>query len=72
MMMTMRLTVNGAPQEVACGINLMQLLDTLKIVGERVAVEVNLQIIGREQYQEVSLKEGDRVEIISFVGGGRA
>ncbi len=62
--------MNGTEQEVPSGTNLSQLLDRLKIQPERVAVEVNLKVIHRQQYNQVSLNEGDQIEIIGFVGGG--
>jgi len=66
----MQVVVNGTEQEVPSGTNLSQLLDRLKIQPERVAVEVNLKVIHRQQYNQVSLNEGDQIEIIGFVGGG--
>jgi thiamine biosynthesis protein ThiS len=47
-----------------------QLLVTLKIVPERVVVEVNLTILKRAELVSTILKDGDEVEIVHFVGGG--
>ncbi len=66
----MQVTVNGVRQEVLSETTLSQLLTELKILPERVVVEINLAVIDREQYQRYSLKEGDQIEIIGFVGGG--
>lgn len=66
----MRVTVNGVGQEVPSEMNVSDLLARLNVQPEKVAVEINLQIIGRQQYNRVSLKEGDQIEIIGFVGGG--
>lgn len=66
----MRVTVNGMRQEVPPETTVAQLLTELKILPERVVVEINLAVIGREHYPRHSLKEGDRIEIIGFVGGG--
>jgi thiamine biosynthesis protein ThiS len=68
----MQVVVNGTRKEVPPGMNLSQLLDQLKVQPERVAVEVNLKIIHRQQYGQVLLNEGDQIEIIGFVGGGRS
>ncbi len=46
------------------------LLRELCVLPERVAVEVNLGVVKKKDYQVFALKEGDRVEIINFVGGG--
>lgn len=66
----MQVVVNGTRQDVPPGMNLSQLLDQLKVQPERVAVEVNLKIIQRQQYNQVPLNDGDQIEIIGFVGGG--
>ncbi len=66
----MHVIVNGTEQEVPSGSNISQLLDRLKVQSERVAVEVNLKIVHRRQYSQVSLNDGDQIEIIGFVGGG--
>jgi thiamine biosynthesis protein ThiS len=46
------------------------LLNELEIRPDRVAVEVNLQIVDRQSFDRQMFQEGDRVEIISFIGGG--
>ena len=46
------------------------LLRELEIKTERVAVELNLEILDRKDFERRSLKQGDRVEILSFIGGG--
>lgn len=66
----MQVIVNGMEQEVPSGTNLSQLLERFKVQPERVAVEVNLNVIHRQQYSQVSLNDGDQIEIIGFVGGG--
>ncbi len=51
-------------------INLMDLIKTKGFKVERIAVEVNGKIIKRGYYEEVNLTNGDKVEIVCFVGGG--
>ncbi|WP_304205675.1 sulfur carrier protein ThiS [Peptostreptococcus russellii] len=51
-------------------INLMKLIKTKGFNFERIAVEVNGKIVKRGSYEEVKLKNGDKVEIVCFVGGG--
>lgn len=63
-------TVNGVKQAVPDGTTVDRLLDTLKILPERVVVEVNLTILKRAEHANTALKEGDQVEIVHFVGGG--
>lgn len=67
---TMNVLVNGEKRDVAPDITVAQLLETLKVIPERVVVEVNLTILKRAQHAQTTLKEGDQVEIVQFVGGG--
>ncbi len=66
--MTIRL--NGELREVADGITVAELIAELGLRGKRIAVEVNRDIIPREEYATVCLHAGDVVEIVHFVGGG--
>jgi sulfur carrier protein len=50
---------------------LSSLIDLLNMKSDRVAVELNREIASRERWSEISLKDGDRLEIVHFVGGGR-
>jgi len=62
--------VNGEPLEVAAPITISALLADLKIDGRLVAVEHNLVVIKRAQYDAVVVNDGDEIEIVNFVGGG--
>jgi sulfur carrier protein len=66
----MQITVNGEAREVEAELTVEGLLLQLGIRAERVAVEVNLEVIRRDQRGERRLAAGDAVEIVSFVGGG--
>ena len=63
--------VNGEPRGWRTGATVADLLNELAIKNERVAVELNLEILDRKEFGQRGLKEGDRVEILSFIGGGR-
>jgi thiamine biosynthesis protein ThiS len=65
----MTLTINGQPRT-ASAENLIALVDELHIKPDRVAIELNRQIIPREQWPQTKLNEGDQLEIVHFVGGG--
>lgn len=65
----MRLKVNGEYIETQCE-TILKLLKELDIIPERVAVEVNLKVLKRAEFQDYRLKDGDSVEIVHFVGGG--
>lgn len=64
-------TVNGKELDVA-GMNLSAFLEKEHYKPVRVVVEINEEIIPREDYSNISLSDGDLVEIVSFMGGGTA
>ena len=66
----MHVIVNGEERELSDGTTVSELLQQLQMVPERVVVEVNLTILKRAQLPHTILKEGDRVEIVQFIGGG--
>lgn len=62
--------MNGERREVPDGATVALLLDTLGIARDRVAVEVNFDVVPRAEHASRRLSPGDRVEVVSFVGGG--
>ncbi len=64
------IVVNGEARESRQGVNVAQLLEMLGIHGGRVAIERNTQVLPRTAWNETSVAEGDRYEIVQFVGGG--
>jgi len=66
----MTLMVNGEPRETADALTVQELLEFLMIRGDAVAVEVNRDVVPRVERVMRRLAEGDRVEIVTFVGGG--
>lgn len=66
----MQVQVNGENMTVDDSINLNDLLSVAGFAGKRIAVMVNDAIIRRDDRASVTLNEGDRIEIISMVGGG--
>ena len=66
----MRLTINGKDQTFDEQLTLAQLIEQLGMKGDRVAAELNHEIVSRAQWPETTLKEGDHLEIVHFVGGG--
>ena len=66
----MRLIVNGESLEISNVETLQDLLKELQIEPQRVAVEINVSIIKKSDYSTFKLNEGDRVEIVNFIGGG--
>ena len=69
-MTQMTILVNGEEKTVPSGITLSELLRLLDLAEGRVAVERNREVVPRRLHQELQLREGDRLELIQFVGGG--
>ena len=65
----MRLKVNGKEYETKTE-TILQLLREMEIMQGRVAIEVNLDVIKKTDYENYRLQDGDNVEIVYFVGGG--
>ena len=66
----MLININGKAEEVKIKSNLAELILTKGLCAEKVVIEHNLCIIPKEEWQNTSLQENDKVEIVSFVGGG--
>ena len=62
--------LNGDPYEINNGTNLNELLNKLKIQKNKVAVEVNGEIVEKKKYSNLILRKDDKVEIVQFIGGG--
>lgn len=65
------ITINGEKYSFERGLNLFGMLLELKLDPLKVAVERNLEIVPKTTYQNVKLAEGDRLEIVHFIGGGK-
>lgn len=65
----MQITVNGEIKNIA-ETTLLQFLESLGIDPRRVAVELNMNIVSKNAYETTMLQDGDRMEIVQFVGGG--
>lgn len=65
----MRLQVNGDTRDVAAG-TILALVEELGLDPRKVAVERNLEIVPRSLHGATALAEGDRIELVQFVGGG--
>jgi len=65
-----QIQVNGEPRTWRVDGTVADLLSDLTIAAERVAVELNLEILDRKDFGRRGLREGDRIEILGFIGGG--
>jgi sulfur carrier protein len=66
----MNITLNGEKKEVPDNVTILGLLEFLKIQNQRVAVELNLEIVKKDKYVATVIKQGDSLEVVSFMSGG--
>ena len=69
-MSSLLIKVNGEEREVNAGVTLAELVAQLALVPERLAIERNREVVRRADWPRTQLSEGDRIEIVHFVGGG--
>ncbi len=66
----MKVRVNGEDRQFAHGSTLEDVVKQLGLANRRLAIELNRTVIRREQWKDTVLRDGDRLEIVHFVGGG--
>jgi sulfur carrier protein len=66
----MRVQINGEQRDVPEGINLQKLLEHLSLSQQRVAVELDRQLVRRADWTATNINEDAKIEIVHFVGGG--
>jgi sulfur carrier protein len=67
---SMRIQLNGQDHELPGPVTLASLVERLGLDARKIAIERNLEIVPRSTYQSTMLDDGDRLEIVNFVGGG--
>lgn len=67
---TIQIAVNGEPYQLAAAASVIELVKQLDYAPERLAIELNLNILPRAEWTETKLQAGDKLEIVHFVGGG--
>jgi thiamine biosynthesis protein ThiS len=68
----MQVEINGKRREVRERSTLKELVEELSLAPERLAIELNQRVVRRAEWSHTTLQEGDHVEIVHFVGGGKA
>jgi sulfur carrier protein len=68
--MYMNITLNGEKKQMPDNLTVLDLLELLNIQHQRVAVELNLKIVKKDVYGTTPLREGDSLEVVSFMAGG--
>jgi thiamine biosynthesis protein ThiS len=67
---TIQIKVNGEDYQLAAAARVTDLISKLALTPERLAIELNLNILPRAKWNETILQAGDKLEIVHFVGGG--
>jgi len=68
----MKLVINGEERSFSDGLTLAALVEQLGFKADRIAIELNRDIVRRDAWATTTLHEGDRLEVVHFVGGGSA
>ncbi len=69
--MIMQIQLNGENRPLDNDTSLLQLLESLDLIGKRLAIEINGEIIPKSKHASHQLQDGDRVEIVHAIGGGQ-
>ena len=66
----MRIQVNGESREIEADLALTDLVASLNLKPEQIAIELNNEVVRRSAWSSITVHDGDRIEIVHFVGGG--
>ena len=66
----MQITINGEKRQLESELSLRELLEKFDLPRERVAVELNRQVVRKKDWQNIRINDFDKIEVIHFVGGG--
>ena len=66
----MKVFINGETKEIAEEVNLTELLAKFSMPQERIAVELNKEVVRKKDWENILVKDADKIEIVHFVGGG--
>ena len=66
----MKVFINGETREITKQVNLVELLKEFSLPSERIAIELNKQVVRRKDWESIFVNDADRIEIVHFVGGG--
>ncbi|MBA2737051.1 MAG: sulfur carrier protein ThiS [Pyrinomonadaceae bacterium] len=66
----MKVYINGETKEIPAEINLAELLKHLALPQERIAIELNKEVVRKKDWENIKVGDADKIEVIHFVGGG--
>lgn len=66
----MKVSINGETREIPNEVNLFELLRHFSLPQERIAVELNEEVVRKKDWENIKISDSDKIEVIHFVGGG--
>ncbi len=66
----MKVFINGEKRDIPNEVNLSELLKNLSLPSERIAIELNKEVVRKKDWENILIKDADKIEIVHFVGGG--
>lgn len=66
----MKIFINGETKEISKQVNLLELLREFSLPSERIAIELNREVVRKKDWENILVKDADKIEIVHFVGGG--
>jgi sulfur carrier protein len=66
----MKVLINGETKEISGELNLSELLKHFSLPQERIAIELNREVVRKKDWESIKVSDGDKLEVIHFVGGG--
>lgn len=66
----MKVFINGETKEISQQFNLLELLKEFSLPSERIAIELNREVVRKKDWESILINEADKIEIVHFVGGG--
>jgi thiamine biosynthesis protein ThiS len=66
----MKIFINGETKEIAKQVNLLELLREFSLPSERIAIELNREVVRKKDWESILINDADKIEIVHFVGGG--
>jgi thiamine biosynthesis protein ThiS len=65
-----KIFINGETKEITKQVNLLELLNEFSLPSERVAIELNREVVRKKDWESILVNDADKIEIVHFVGGG--
>ena len=66
----MKIIINGETKEIPNEVNIIELLESFSLPKERIAIELNKQVVRKKDWENIKITNADQIEVIHFVGGG--